>query len=287
MSEDPLFSVIMTTWRPTPFLAEALGTVFAQTIQDFEIVLVVDGGQKPSGLPDDSRLRVFRREINGGFPTTLNTALEHVRGRYLTVLDHDDLYSHDRLEWGLRGMERAPIAICWRGNPGTGKVGRNRLLEGYVHDAILESPIPTLGQTTVRRDVMLSFDERLRNSSDVDWWIRMSARHPVTTEPHVGLWLRRHDARISHNVESRFRSRTLIFDKHRDYFEKHPRSAARFLERTSYFALRAGHRETARAYLIQALKLRPRLGTMMRLVRARLPAPQRGPEAAEETASSP
>ncbi len=93
------------------------------------------------------------------------------------------------------------MAVCWRGNPNTGKVGRNRILEGRVHDTILDAPIPTLGQTTVRRDVMFGFDESFRNSSDVDWWIRISAVHYVTTEPHVGLWLRRHEGRMSHHVD--------------------------------------------------------------------------------------
>ena len=279
-----MFSVIMTTWRPTPFLPQALNTVFSQTIQDFEIVLVVDGGDMTPEVPDDSRLRVIRREVNGGFAAAINTALEHARGRFIAVLDDDDLYAHDRLELGLRGMERAPIAICWRGNPNTGKVGRNRVLEGYVHDTILESPIPTLGQTTIRRDVMDRLDERCRNSSDVEWWIRMTAKQPVTTEPRVGLWLRRHEGRTSHNVESRFRSRTFIYEKHREYFDAHPRAAARFLERTSYFALAAGRREAARAYLIRALKLRPGIGTALRLVRAWLPAPRREPGTTQSSA---
>ena len=281
---DPLFSVIMTTWRRTPFLREALDSVFAQSIQDFELVLVVDGGEHPSGLPDDERLRVVVRKENGGYPAALNTAREHVRGTYVAVLDDDDLYEPDRLEMGLRGMKRAPIAICWRGNPNTGRVGRNRVLEGDVHDVILDSPIPTLGQTTVKREIMLGFDERLRNSADVDWWLRMTPNHPMTTEPRVGLWLRRHDARSSWNFESRFRSRTLIYEKHRDYFEEHPRAAARFLERTSYFALFAGHKREAREYLRRALKFHPRGGTMLRLVRASLPARRRGPDT---TRSSP
>lgn len=271
----PLFSVIMTTWRRTPFLREALDSLFAQTIKDFEIVLVVDGGEPPS-LPDDSRLRVVVREQNGGYPAALNTGLDHIRGRYVTVLDDDDLYEPDRLESGLRSMERAPIAICWRGNPGTGLVGTNRILEGNVHDVILDAPIPTLGQTTVRREIMLGFDERLRNSADVDWWLRMTPDHSVTTEPRVGLWLRRHDARNSWNFESRFRSRTLIYEKHRAYFETHPRAAARFLVRTSYFALHAGHRRHARDYLRRALRFHPRGGTMLRLVRASLPVRSNG-----------
>ena len=276
MSDTPLFSVLITTWRPTPFLAEALNTVFAQTIQDFEIVLVVDGGEVPD-VPEDPRVRVVRREVNGGYPAALNTGLEHVRGRFITVLDDDDLYAHDRLELGLRGMERAPIAICWRGNPNTGKVGRNRVLEGHVHDTILDSPIPTLGQTTIRREVIGNFDERCRNSSDVDWWIRSSVEHTVTTEPRVGLWLRRHEGRTSHNVESRLRSRTFIYEKHRDYFDAHPTAAARFLERNSYFALAAGRRDAARAYLVKALRAKPRVGTTLRLVRAWLPAQRREP----------
>ncbi len=270
-----MFSVIVTTYGRSAFIDAALESLFAQTIQDFEVVLVVDGGEVPTGLTDDSRLRVVRRETNGGFPAALNTGLEQIRGRYVTVLDDDDLYARDRLELGLRGMERAPVAICWRGNPSTGKVGANRMLEGFVHDTILDRPIPTLGQTTVRREAMLTFDERCRNSADVEWWIRMSAHHPVTTEPQVGLWLRRHDSRNSLNFESRYRSRTLIYQKHRDYFESHPNAEGRYLERTAYFARMTGHPKSARNYLWRALRVRPRFGTLLRFMRAWLPVRQR------------
>ena len=275
MTDSPLFSVIVTTFGRETFLSEALGSVFAQTIEDFEVVLVVDGGEVPSAIPDDPRLRVVRREVNGGVAAALNTGLGVVRGRYVTVLDDDDLYTEDRLELGLRGMERAPIAICWRANPDTGKAGRNRVLEGLVHDVILERPIPTMGQTTVVREAMLPFDERLRSSSDVDWWIRATSKHPVTTEPHVGLWLRRHEGRISLDLESRYRSRSLIYEKHQDYFESRPKVAARYLQRNSSFALAAGYADLARRDLWRAFKMRPTPGTALRLMRASLPASPR------------
>jgi glycosyltransferase involved in cell wall biosynthesis len=271
----PLFSVIVTTHGPGRYLPQALDSLRAQTVQDFECVLVVDGGDLRSDIRDDLRLRIVRRKENGGYAAALNTGLANARGKYVAVLDHDDLYTPERLELGLRGMSRAPLAVCWRANASTGKAGRNRTLEGYVHDEILERPIPTLGQTTVLRATALPFDERLRNCSDVEWWLRMSERCLVTTEPKVGLLLRRHDERTSRNIARRVHSRALIFESHRKYFEEHPNAAARFLERNGSLARGAGYPDLARHYLWQALRIRPKPTTFLRLMRAVLSFPRR------------
>jgi glycosyltransferase involved in cell wall biosynthesis len=275
---DPLFSVVVTTHGAARFLPEALESLFAQTVQDFECIIVVDGGRMPSNIPTDPRVRVVYREVNGGYPAALNTGLKHARGSYLTVLDHDDLFTPERLELGLEGMKRTPLAVCWRANPGTGKAGRNRILEGFVHDVILDRPIPTLGQTTALRTAVLPFDERLRNCSDVEWWLRMSQRCEVATEPKVGLMLRRHQHRTSLNVGSRVLARALIFDKHEDYFRLHPRAAARFLERNGSLARTAGYYDLARRDLWRALRLRPKPTTLLRLMRAALGSGQRSPD---------
>jgi glycosyltransferase involved in cell wall biosynthesis len=110
---EPLFSIIVPAYGRPQLLAEALGSVLAQTIQDFECIVVDDASPSPVDVPDDPRIRLVRREMNGGLPAARNTGLQHASGRYVVFLDDDDLFTPERLSLGLDVLDQSPLSICW------------------------------------------------------------------------------------------------------------------------------------------------------------------------------
>ena len=72
----PEFSVVIPTYNRGQLLNEAIRSVLDQTIQDFEIVVVNDGGNAPI-VPDDPRIRVLTK-ANGGPASARN---EGIQGR--------------------------------------------------------------------------------------------------------------------------------------------------------------------------------------------------------------
>jgi glycosyltransferase involved in cell wall biosynthesis len=253
MADSPQFSVIVPTFNRPKLLADALESVAHQTVPDFEC-LVVNDGESDVSLPDDERFVLIDKREGGGFAAALNTAIKEARGRYITFLDDDDAYTPQRLELAQRGMETSPVAVCWRANYDTGIPGKNRNLEGWVNDVILDRSPPMAGQTTVERERIVPFDETFRNVADIEWWIRLTRVLPVTTTPEVGLLFRRHPERTTLDYQGRFMHRIRLYEKHADYFRTHPRAAARFHMRTGIFADKAGHRSVARRQLWLAAK---------------------------------
>ena len=249
----PYFSVLVSTFNRPALLTEALRSVRNQTFKDFECIVVNDG-RTPVELPDDPRFVLIDKGTGEGMPAALNTGLERARGRYLTFLDDDDAYAPRRLELGLAGTRYAPLSICWRANHATGRPGRNRVLEGWVHDTLFDRPPPMLGQATVDRALAPRFETRLRHASDVEWFMRATEKLPMATVPEVGFLFRRHDQRQSTDPELRFTNRALIYELHKRYFDSHPRAAARFHRRTGAFARDAGRHEEARMYFALALR---------------------------------
>jgi glycosyltransferase involved in cell wall biosynthesis len=252
---SPLFSVIIPTYGRPDFLFEAVGSVLAQTVQDFEIVVVDDGGPGPVQVPADPRVRLVRRAENGGPAAARNAGMKAAQGKYLTFLDDDDLYVPDRLALGIEGLRRGPVATCWirflHATPGS-----NRLLEGDTRDIILENFVPHIGAVTVERSIAPTFDERFLAAEDNEWWLRMSQQAPVSTVPRVGYLMRHHRApRHLITGAARIEGRLLLLRLHRAYFDGHPRAEAFQWKRIGLLARAGGDYRLARTALLRALRL--------------------------------
>lgn len=267
--DDPLFSVIVPTFRRPGFLLEALDSVRGQAIEDFECIVVDDGSREPVGLPNDGRFRLVRRPMNGGLAAARNTGIEHARGRYVTFLDDDDVYTPARLAIALEGLGRARVSICWRGNKGDDDPIENRTLHGHVHDVILEAEVPQMGQTAVERAIVPRFDERFEAAEDADWWLRLSAREAVHTVPRVGLLFRLHDGPRHRNDRiARVRYRRLLLGAYPDYFASRPRAAAYQWKKIGLLAHDLGDDATAREAFARSLRLRPGVKGLWHLARS-------------------
>lgn len=249
----------MTTYCRPSLLAEALDSVLAQSVRDFECLVVDDASPEPPVLPTDPRVRLIRRTTNGGPAAARNTGIANAQGRYLTFLDDDDRYTPDRLALASSGLSRAPVALCWSRFIGDDKnVARGRSLDGDVSDVIRDGMTPHVGQTAVDRSVIVPFDERFRAAEDVDWWLRLAPRARVATVPEVGfLFRRRPGPESAARAASRFAPLQQILDLHADYFDTRPRAAAFQLSRIGITAMAAGDGRAARQALRRSFMLRP------------------------------
>ncbi|HEX9713465.1 MAG TPA: glycosyltransferase family 2 protein [Actinomycetota bacterium] len=264
-----LFSIVIPTYGRPQYLAEAVASVAAQTIDDFECVIVDDASPEPVGVIADRRFRVVRRPRNGGAPAARNTGLAAARGQYVTFLDDDDRYAPERLEFGLRGVSQAPIGVCWSDSLDRGGRPSGRTLQGDVGDTILDGLVPHLGCTTVRRDVALPFDEGLRAQDDVEWWLRMARIARVATVPEVGYLFRYHEGtRHGRPFAVRLGCTIEILERHADYFARHPAAAAFRWKTVGHHSSQLGDHRLARRAFARSLRFQPSARTAWSMVRS-------------------
>ncbi len=106
MSVDVLISVITPVYdTPADVLTECVESVIGQTYQRWELCLVDDGSPSPHVWPllqelatRDPRVRIARRERNGGIVAASNDALTMAAGDVIALLDHDDLLAPKALQ---------------------------------------------------------------------------------------------------------------------------------------------------------------------------------------------
>lgn len=98
-----LISVIMAAYDAQEHIDAAIDSLRRQTVSDWELIVVDDCSRDATcervlAASADPRIRLIRMPENGGPGAARNTALDHVRGEWVTILDADDRYEPDRLE---------------------------------------------------------------------------------------------------------------------------------------------------------------------------------------------
>ena len=114
MSLPPLVSVVMPVYNGEPFLVEAVESILAQSLQDFEFIIIDDGStdRTPSILEhyrqSDQRVLILTHSKNQGIVAALNLGLDNARGKYLARMDADDISLPLRLEQQVDFLEANP-----------------------------------------------------------------------------------------------------------------------------------------------------------------------------------
>lgn len=118
MEKKPLISIIVPVYKVERFLEKCVSSILAQTLTDFELILVDDGS--PDSCPQlcdqlaerDDRIIVIH-QTNKGLSGARNAGLDIARGSYVGFVDSDDYIAPDMYEKLLTAIERedAQIAI--------------------------------------------------------------------------------------------------------------------------------------------------------------------------------
>lgn len=91
----PLVSIIVPVYKAERWLYRCVDSILAQTMPDFELLLIDDGSPDKSGeicdeyAKQDSRIRVFYKE-NGGVSSARNLGLDNAQGEWISFIDADD-----------------------------------------------------------------------------------------------------------------------------------------------------------------------------------------------------
>lgn len=115
---EPLVTVIMAVHNGQDFLAECIESILAQTLEDFEFIIVDDAStdRTVSVIQDfalgDSRIRYVVNDVNSERSISRNRAVALATSELIAVMDADDVAMPDRLEKQVLYMRAHPeIAV--------------------------------------------------------------------------------------------------------------------------------------------------------------------------------
>ena len=111
-TKTPRFSVIVTNYNYAGYLQAAVESVLAQTVRDFEVIVVDDGSTDGSQAVIERLCKADRRvracfQPNSGQAGAFNRGFAECRGRIICLMDADDLWMPHKLERVGRAFSEA------------------------------------------------------------------------------------------------------------------------------------------------------------------------------------
>jgi glycosyltransferase involved in cell wall biosynthesis len=114
VNTKPVVSIIISFLNAQRFLSEAIDSVCGQTFRDWELLLVDDGSVDSSTalamglaceMPNKVRYLEHEHHLNRGQAASRNLGLRLATGRYIAILDSDDVWHPDKLAEQVQLLE--------------------------------------------------------------------------------------------------------------------------------------------------------------------------------------
>jgi glycosyltransferase involved in cell wall biosynthesis len=230
----PKISVIIPAYNVASYIGETLASVFAQSFNNYEVIVVNDGSPDTEELegvlePYLNRVNYLKQE-NQGASAARNAGLRLSHGEFIAFLDADDLWLPDYLSEQMNFIRahgcdlvcadasvfnesandcKTYMQALMPGAPATGEVTFLGLLsakQSLITSGVLARRAPIF-------EVGL-FDETLRNAQDFDLWLRL-ARHGVRLayQQKVLLRYRSREGSLSGSDINIHRRELKVYDK--------------------------------------------------------------------------
>jgi GT2 family glycosyltransferase len=281
----PQVTVVVPAYNAGQYIGATLESALNQDFDSFEIIVVDDGSTDGTHtIVEKYRDRgvVLVRQSNAGLGAARNRALSNARGRFVALLDSDDLWEPDYLRTMVGFLDLNPdVSIAFSDTLffGVSKFVGRRFQEVYppcppitfAKVAALISHVSCAA--TLRREVFTRvgvFDEHMLGTEDFDLWLRaLHAGCRIEPVSKVLVHYRRHASTLSSNGIVMYSSALKALEKWRSHaslgIEERQAVERTYLQMQSYLDVRHavdhihnGEYSLARSALRRACKSRPK-----------------------------
>ena len=238
----PSVSVVIPTYGHRDFVLATLDSVFSQTFTDYEVIVINDGSSDDTAerlrpLEAAGQIR-YIKQANAGQAMSRNRGIREARGEFIALLDDDDLWPPDKLEWQVEALRaRSDVVVACGGLDcidGSGRPAPRLAARGLdlprlppeQADALYEAltrrnQIVSPGQCLIRRSTLAAltgdpFDARpaLRGCDDWDLWLRLAERGRFLFVNRLALRYRVHGSNASRDMFQMHRGMAALYRKH-------------------------------------------------------------------------
>lgn len=277
-ADAPAVSVIIPNYNHARYVGQAIASALAQTYRDYEIVVIDDGSTDNSReviAPFMDRVR-YVWQLNQGLSAARNTGVRESRGRYIALLDADDIWFAGYLAALVALLEANPRAGAaysgWRYIDANGALLPQQSTRTVPPDQFYTTLAYTnflVPSGVLARRACLEqagpFDVSLRAVEDRDMWLRIARHHSIVGVPRALVGYRTHGENMTRDLARMETARRQVIARHFGPAEGDPQSWPPLRRRawgglhlrTALDHFQAGDPDGGRAHLKQAFAIYP------------------------------
>lgn len=207
-TKTPFFSVVITTYNRLLLLQRALKSLWDQTEQDWEAIIIDDGSTDPTeefirGIqPEHPRLHYYKQNSCGAVAAK-NAGILAATGQYITFLDSDDEFHPRHLQLRKDMLLAAPETELLHG--GIKIIGSNFVPDRFHYGQAIHLKDCAVGATFVIKKTLiqrLNLFREIPLGSDADFLERAQANQAQIRQTNLPSYIyhREHNNTITRNL---------------------------------------------------------------------------------------
>ena len=115
IKDNPIVTVVLPTYCHQRYVGAAIKSVLNQTLDQLELIIIDDYSPDDTWQIvkqfDDPRIIRYKHNKNCGAHQTINEGITESRGRYIAIINSDDIFNINRLEKMIHKMEEENIQL--------------------------------------------------------------------------------------------------------------------------------------------------------------------------------
>lgn len=199
--DNPLVSVFIAAFNAEEYIYHALDSIVNQTYKNLEIIIVNDGS-KDNTLEiinsfKDKRIRLINLETNKGIPYVRNVGLKNANGKYLVIMDSDDISYLHRIEKQVYFMESNPNIVAsgalyeyygskLKRKPNVTFITPEQIKIRMLFSSPIANPTAIIRMDTIKKN-NLRYNSKYFVAQDYDMWFQLSKYGDLSILPEILL----------------------------------------------------------------------------------------------------
>lgn len=232
--ESPLVTVFIPVFNCEMYIKESLESILNQTYKNLEILIVDDGSTDNTiniiNQYKDDRIKIIKNKKNMGIPYTRNVGLKSAKGKYLAIMDADDISLDSRIMKQVQFLEEHEDIDVVGSNYEIFGCGIKRVQKHLINPEEIKAGLIFFNQignptTMIRmktlKDNNINYDLECFVAQDYNMWIQISKVGNISIIPEVLLKYRHGHANITKksNEEKAYKRKLVLSKIHNDILD--------------------------------------------------------------------
>lgn len=230
----PKISVIVTTYNREELLTKTVNSILAQTMSDFELIIVDNYSdynfiEHVDSFHDD-RIKAFQHSNNGIISINRNFGFRKSVGDFIALCDDDDVWEPRKLELQLAYLEtRNTMALVCCASSFINQMRRsnfrNKISELLIFvlslnivpakyllmmSSYITNSSVLFNKKLIIGNEFLNESDNLKSVEDLDLWLRVSHQYPIYFMSNKLVRYRIHQNQFSGNNKNWIREKTIL-----------------------------------------------------------------------------